>query len=135
MANDADPGTIIDQEPKGGKEVGENVTEIKVTISGGPEVVEMIPLDDMDYQTASTALRNIGLKAGVPSYENSETIEQGFVISYTPMEGVGVPPGTEVQIVLSKGPEDKPFPMPKLVGMTKARVIFTPAEAGRGELG
>ena len=30
MANDADPGTIIDQEPKGGKEVGENVTEIKV---------------------------------------------------------------------------------------------------------
>jgi len=123
VANDADPGTIIDQEPKGGKEVGENVTEIKVTISGGPEVGEMIPLDDMDYQTASTALRNIGLKAGVPSYENSETIEQGFVISYTPMEGVEVPPGTEVQIVLSKGPEDKPFPMPKLVGMTKARAL------------
>ena len=123
VANDADPGTIIDQEPKGGKEVGENVTEIKVTISGGPEVVKMIRLDDMDYQTASTALRNIGLKAGVPSYENSETIEQGFVISYTPMEGVEVPPGTEVQIVLSKGPEDKPFPMPKLVGMTKARAL------------
>ena len=123
VADDADPGTIIAQDPEGEKEVGENVTEIKVTISAGPEVVKMISLDDMDYQTASTALRNIGLKAGVPTYQNHETIEQGFVISYTPMEGVEVPPGTEVQIVVSKGPEDKPFPMPKLVGMTKSRAL------------
>ena len=114
VADDADPGTIIDQEPKGGKEVGENVTEIKVTVSGGPEMVKMIPLDNMDYQAASTALRNIGLKAGVPSYINSETVEQGFIISYTPLEGVDVPPGTEVEIVVSKGPADQPFDMPNL---------------------
>lgn len=123
VANDADPGTIIDQDPKGEREVGESVTQIKVTISAGPETVEMIPLDDMDYQTASTALRNIGLKIGVPTYENDETIEQGFIISYTPMEGVLVPPGTEVQVVVSKGPADKPFPMPKLVGRTKSQAL------------
>lgn len=125
VADDAEPGTIIDQDPEGDKEVGESVTQIKVTISAGPETVEMIPLDDMDYQTASTALRNIGLKAGVPSYENSETIEQGFIISYTPLEGVPVPPGTEVQIVVSKGPADKPFPMPKLVGMDEELANIT----------
>ena len=119
VADDADPGTIIDQEPKEGKEVGENVTEIKVTISGGPETVKMIRLDDMDYQAASTALRNIGLKAGVPSYTNSETVEQGFIISYTPLEGVDVPLGTEVEIVVSKGPADQPFDMPNLEGKTE----------------
>lgn len=123
VADDADPGTIIKQEPEEGKEVGENVTEIKVTISAGPEVVKMIPLDDMDYQTASTALRNIGLKIGVPTYENHETIEQGFIISYTPMKDVEVPPGTEVQVVVSKGPADKPFSMPSLVGMTESRAL------------
>lgn len=125
VADDADPGTIIDQEPKGGKEVGENVTEIKVTVSGGPEMVKMIPLDNMDYQAASTALRNIGLKAGVPSYINSETVEQGFIISYTPLEGVDVPPGTEVEIVVSKGPADQPFAMPSLEGKTEVEAKNT----------
>ena len=123
VADDAAPGTIIDQEPKGKREVGETVTQIKVTISGGPDVVPMIRLDDMDYQTASIALKNVGLKAGVPTYQNSETVEQGMIISYTPMEGVEVPPGTVVQMVVSKGPEDKPFPMPELVGMTKSRAL------------
>lgn len=125
VADDAEPGTIIDQDPKGEREVGENITEIKVTISAGPEVVEMISLDDMDYQTASQRLKDIGLKAGVPTYENSETIEQGFVISYTPFKGVKVPPGTEVQIVVSKGPADKPFPMPKLVDMDEELANIT----------
>ena len=125
VADDAEPGTIIDQEPKGEREVGENITEIKVTISAGPEVVEMISLDDMDYQTASQRLKDIGLKAGVPSYENSETIEQGFVISYTPFKGVKVPPGTEVQIVVSKGPADKPIKVPNLEGMTQSMAEST----------
>lgn len=123
VADEAEPGTIIAQDPERDKEVGESVTQIKVTISAGPETVEMIPLDDMDYQTASTALRNIGLKIGVPTYENDETIEQGFIISYTPMKGVLVPPGTEVQVVVSKGPADRPFSMPKLVGRTKSQAL------------
>lgn len=123
VADDADPGTIIAQDPEGDKEVGESVTQIKVTISAGPEVVEMIPLDDMDYQTAAQRLKDIGLKAGVPTYENHETIEQGFVISYTPLAGVAVPPGTEVQIVVSKGPADRPFSMPDLVGRTKSQAL------------
>lgn len=125
VANDAEPGTIIDQEPKAEREVGESVTEIKVTISAGPEMVEMISLDDMDYQAASTALRSIGLKAGVPTYENHETIEQGFIISYTPMKGVAVPPGTEVQIVVSRGPKDVPIAVPNLEGMTQSMAEST----------
>ena len=123
IADDADPGTIIDQDPKGDNEVGETITEIKVTISGGPEIIPVPRLDGMNFQDASTTLRNVGLKAAVPDYEFDETIEQGYVISYTPTEGVELSPGTEVHMVISKGPEDKPFPMPKLLGMTKARAL------------
>lgn len=133
VADDAEPGTIIAQDPEGKKEVGESVTEIKVTISGGPEVVEMIPLDGMDYQTASTALKDRGLRIGVPEYDNHETIEQGIIISYTPMQGVMVPLGTEVQVVISKGPEDKPFPMPDLSEMTEALAKKTYLNANLGE--
>ncbi len=136
VANDADPGTIIDQEPKGNKEVGEIITEITVTLSGGPEIIPMISLDGMNFQDASTALRNIGLKPGVPEYAFDETIEQGYIISYTPMEGVELPPGTEVQMVVSKGPETKPVEMPKLVDMTleRAQRTIDQHNLGRGKV-
>ncbi len=123
VADDAAPGTIIEQDPKGGKEVGETVTAIKVTISGGPEIVPVPDLDGMTYNNAVTLLKSMGLKVSAPKYENHETIEEGVIISYTPLKYVEVPPGTEVQIVVSKGPEDKPFRMPKLVGMTKSRAL------------
>ena len=118
VANDADPGTIIDQNPKGKREVSETVTEITVTISGGPEVVEMPPLDGMSYQDAANYLRSLGLKAAVPEYENHDTIEQGYIISYTPLPPIDLPPGTEVHMVVSKGPATVLLEMPKLVDMT-----------------
>ena len=125
VANDADPGTIIDQDPKGEREVGESVTEIKVTISAGPDTVTMIDLRDKDYQTASTILKEMGLRLAIPDYENHDTIEQGYIISYTPLEGVEVPPGTEVHVVVSKGPADKPIKMPSLVNMDKELAEIT----------
>lgn len=131
VVDDADPGTIIDQEPKGEKEVGESVTDIKVTISGGPNTVTMIDLTNKPYQAAVETLRDMGLKTAIPEYENDETIEQGYIISYTPLVGVEVPPGTEVHMVVSKGPADKPFPMPNLVGMTESRAL---AEIGNKNL-
>ena len=136
VTNDADPGTIIDQDPKGDKEVGENVTEIKVTISGGPEIIPMPDLSGMTYTYAAPYLRSLGLRPAVPTYENHDTIEEGFVISYTPMKDVELPPGTEVQIVVSKGPADEPFPMPELVGKTQALAesIITTSNLKRGRV-
>ena len=118
VADDAEPGTIINQDPRGGREVGESVNEITVTISGGPELIPMIALDNYSYQQAADILRSMGLKAAVPEYENHETIPQGYVISYTPLEGVDLPPGTEIHMVVSKGPATVLLEMPKLVDMT-----------------
>ncbi len=119
VTNDADPGTIIDQDPKAEKEVGETVKEIVVTISGGPEIVHVPKLDEMEYTAACALLQQEGLKPVIPpQYANSETVEKGHIISYTPLEGVALSPGAEVQMVVSLGPEDTPFPMPDLVDMT-----------------
>ena len=124
VTDDADPGTIIDQDPKADREVGETVTEITVTISGGPEIIKMPDIGGMEYTAACTQLRQEGLKPVIPpQYENHDTVEKGHIISYTPLEGVPLPPGTEVQMVVSLGPADVPFPMPKLVGMVKSRAL------------
>ena len=126
VADEAEPGTIIDQDPKAEKKVGDTVTEITVTISGGPKIIPMPNLDGKDYSSASGELRELGLKpVAPPEYKYDDTIEEGYIISYTPLKGVELTPGTEVHMVVSKGPEEEEIPMPDLAGMTEAMARST----------
>ncbi|MGO5021916.1 Stk1 family PASTA domain-containing Ser/Thr kinase [Lawsonibacter sp. LCP25S3_G6] len=118
VADDSEPGTIIKQDPEDGKKVTGELTEITITISGGQEMIEMIDLTNMDFQTAYNTLVEMGLKPLTPEYEFDDKVEENHVISYTPMKGVPLSPGDEVQMVVSKGPEKKTFVMPSLVDMT-----------------
>ncbi len=136
VADEAEPGTIIDQTPKGESQVGETETEITVTISGGLETVEMIDLLDMDFNEACNTLRAMGLKPVIPpDYANHETIEQNHIISYTPLKDVPLTPGTEVHMVVSRGPESKPIKMPELVGMTEELAKATISQHNLGTNG
>ncbi len=126
VTNEADPGTIIKQDPEGEKEVTEAVTEIKVTVSGGLETVMMPDISDMTYQEANRCLRDHGLKpVAPPEYANHDTIEEGKIISYTPHKDIEVPKNTEVNMVVSLGPKSEPVTMPELVGMTESLALST----------
>ncbi len=125
VTNDAEQGTILEQVPKAGDQVGENVTDITVTVSGGPEIIEMIDITNWDYQDAYRELLNMGLKPTVPTYENDEEVEANHIISFTPYEKTPLSPGTEIHMVVSKGPEKKPFPMPDLREMPKEQALST----------
>ena len=122
VTDESEPGTIIEQSPKEGSQVGETALEITVTISGGLETVPMIDLTNKDFNEACSELRALGLKPVVPpDYENHETIEQNHIISYTPLADTALPLGTEVHMVVSRGPKVEELDMPKLVGMTLER--------------
>ena len=125
VTNDAEQGTILEQVPKAGDQVGENVTDITVTVSGGPKIIEMIDITNWDYQDAYRELLNMGLKPTVPTYENDEEVEANHIISFTPYEKTPLSPGTEIHMVVSKGPEKKPFPMPDLREMPKEQALST----------
>ena len=99
--------------------MGEVVTQITVTISGGPELVEMIDVYDMDYQQAWLALDKLGLKIATPTYETSEEIAKNHVISSTPPKGAMIAPGTEISLVVSQGPKVKTTIVPTLIGRTQ----------------
>ena len=121
VADEAEPGTIIEQTPEAETQVEETVTEITVTISGGPDTVAMPRIDNMDYQEACRLLREKGLKPVVPPrYEHDDTVEEGHVISYTPLEGVELPPSTEVYMVVSLGPEEQKIEVPDLLNKTES---------------
>ena len=120
ITNDAEAGTILKQSPAAESQVDASVTEITVVVSGGPEVIYMIDLKDMEYREAFIALNEKGLKYDMPTYEFHDEIPEGHVISFTPLADTPVYPGTTtVQMVLSKGPERKEFPMPSLEEMTQ----------------
>ena len=125
VADDSEPGTIIKQDPAEDSSVRSEMTEITVTISGGQEMIEMIDLTGMDFQTAYNTLVEMGLKPLTPEYEYDDEVEENHVISYTPLKGVPLTPGSEVQMVVSKGPEKKTFAMPYLVDMTLERAKST----------
>ena len=112
MADESDPGTIIDQEPKAEDQVGEGVTQITVTVSGGPEIIVMIDLTNMEYQEAYQTLREMGLKPKVPTYEYDEEIQENHIISTAPLEGAVLTPGTEVELVVSRGRRSTALPCP-----------------------
>lgn len=120
VTNDAEPGTILSQSPDAGDSVNASVTEIKVTVSGGPELCYVPDIYDMDYLEAFLAIREAGLSVSNPTYEHHEDIELNHVVSFTPLKDVPLAPGTEVQIVVSLGPEVKEFEMFNLVGMLQS---------------
>ena len=118
VADESEPGTIIAQDPDAGDQVGEGVTQITVTVSGGPETVTMIDLTGMEYQAAYNTLRDMGLRPQVPTYQYDAEVPENYIISYTPLEGVVLAPGDKVELVVSRGPEKHNFAMPDLTGMT-----------------
>ena len=117
----AEAGTILKQSPEAGSKVGEDVTQITVTISGGPDLVEMIDVYNMEYREAYLKLTGMGLKVANPTYEASEDVAKDRVISYNPPEGAKLAPGDEVQLVVSSGPEVKTTVVPNLETLTEEK--------------
>ena len=118
---DTDAGVILHQDPAADSKVQDEVTPITVTVSGGPETVNMLDLKNMEYSKAYLAVTEMGLKVATPTFEHDDTIAYNHVISFTPLENNPVPLGTEVHMVVSLGPATETFSMPSLVGLTQEK--------------
>lgn len=60
-------GTILRQDPAAGSTVKSNNAEITVTVSGGPEVIQMIDVTNQEYLKALATLRDMGLSVEAPN--------------------------------------------------------------------
>lgn len=102
--NDLPEGMIISQTPKSGIKMPQGTT-IDLVVSKGPELKTfMVPsLENKTIREAEVALNMLGLKLGEISRENSETVENGLVISNARV-GEEVVQGTYINILVSDGP-------------------------------
>ena len=107
-SSEYEAGTVMSCSPDQGTEVEEGST-VKIVVSLGQEQVEVPNLKNQTADDAAGALSSRGLN-GNPSYEYSDSVAEGYVISQDPSAGSHVNPGTTVSYVVSRGPENVTVP-------------------------
>jgi eukaryotic-like serine/threonine-protein kinase len=104
-----------------------------------PESVAVPTLVGMSLEEAGAALGEVGLSLGATSYEPSEIMPGGTVLSQQPAPGVGVKPGATVSVTVSSDPPEPPpgtrerAPAPPSAGAF-ARVGVGPVEPPQVEV-
>jgi serine/threonine-protein kinase len=121
-------GLACHQNIKSGSKVKEG-TVIRVSFSSGnsDEEVEVPSVVGMTERSAISALDDAGFEASV-QYEESDSVEQGKVISQSPNAKAKAKEGSYVKIVVSRG--KKQVSVPHVVGVTEAEARNTISAAG-----
>ena len=101
-------GIVISQTPEGGSTAKEGDT-VTIYVSQGTETVRVPDVRGMSQQEAQTELGNAGLNIGSVSEEYSDSVDAGLVISQSVSQGSYADVGTRVNLVISRGPEEKTY--------------------------
>lgn len=114
---EADPqvaeDVVIRTDPPKGSTAEEGSTVV-IFYSGGPDLATVPQLRDEPVENAVQELADRGFSIGTRSRESNEAIDRGNVIRTDPAAGSEEPVGTEVDIVVSDGPEL--LTLPSVVG-------------------
>lgn len=101
-------GTVISTDPAAGERIRSN-DSVKLTISDGPETVNVPDVQGRTLARAKLLLTADGLAPGMVTREFSEDVPKGSVISTDPGAGSKRHAGTAIALVVSKGaPVDVP---------------------------
>ncbi len=123
--------SIAKQEPAAGEYRKGDNTVIKVWVSAGEEVGEMLDITNMTVAQANAKLKSLLEEYDIPQLEEPpeeewiyhDTVEAGFIISSDPAEGEELKKGDTISVVVSKGKEIKEYPVPQFVGQTLDSVL------------
>lgn len=90
---------------------------IEVVVSKGEKLVRVPDLLNKYSSDIEVALSEVGLKKGNIDYKFSDIYPEGIIISQKPESLTMVPEGTEIDFVISQGPEISYVIMPNLIGL------------------
>ncbi len=111
-------GEVIRQDPPARQDVppGSRVT---ITVSTGPEPIELPDLKGRSELEAANTLGNLGFEVAFFD-EESEDVDEGKVVRTDPPAGEKLAPGGTVTVVLSTG---KFIDVPSVVGLTSDEAV------------
>jgi len=106
-SSDVLEGGIFYQDPAAGESI-EPGSAVNITVSLGPQPVEVPNVFGMDLETAQQTVVNAGLKYTIFKVENNKPA--GTALSTDPQAGTLVDPGSTVTIYYSGGPPESTEP-------------------------
>ncbi len=107
----------VDGEPLDGGLLREPGAEVELVFSAGPVPRNVPTLVGLTLEDAAAAVATEQLTlVEAPDRQFSETVPEGSVITQTPEPGTQVDRGSEVQVVVSKGPDRRA--VPNVIGMS-----------------
>jgi beta-lactam-binding protein with PASTA domain len=104
--SDADPGTVIAQNPVGGTVVDKG-SRVELTIAKEAETVGVPNVVGFSRTTAEETLRDAGLRPKVVEEETDDPAAVDQVLRQSPGSGADVAPRSEVQIVVGVAPKEQ----------------------------
>ena len=107
--SDEPVGTILSQIPIGGTDVIPDETDLQFVVSKGQELHGVIDLKEYSEKTLNDYAKSSGFNIRIMGEEFNNTVPEGFVIAQTPEAGTKLAPGSTIDVVLSKGPVEKPI--------------------------
>ena len=119
-------GRVIATDPGRGERIRGNGT-VTITVSRGPERVEVPDVTGATLAEARRRLADAGLAPGMVTREFDEDVERGSVVRTDPGPGTGRRPGAAVAIVVSKGAR---IEVPDVVGENEGEARRRLTEAG-----
>jgi beta-lactam-binding protein with PASTA domain/predicted Ser/Thr protein kinase len=102
VASTKEVGHVVEQSP-GADEMVPKGSRVALSISAGPDTVELPDLRDYSEDEARTALANLNLKVGATKSVDDSGLDQGKVVSTNPEKGTSVAVGSTVALELSSG--------------------------------
>ena len=118
-------GTVLSQDPAAGTEVPQG-TAVSLAVSAGPPQVQIPEVKDSSQARAVNDLENLGLVVQTQERTNS-SVAAGNAVKTEPAAGETVPVGSDVLLIVSKGP--KQVTVPDVVGLGKGAAETTIADA------
>ena len=122
-------GKIVQQSPNPNAEAKEG-TNVELTVSVGKNKTIVPNLSNVEFEKVEELLKKSDLVLGNVERKYDEKVDENKVISQKRNYGEEVEKGTKIDIVVSRGKEDKKVEVPDLIGKTEAEAIKALYDSG-----
>lgn len=124
-----EPGKVVKQNPSANAEAKEG-TNVELTISVGKNKTLVPNLLNIEYDKVEELIKKNKLTLRNVEREYSDKVEENKVIKQSIEAGSEVDVDTKIDIVISRGKEDKKIEVPDLIGKTEAEALKILSDAG-----
>ncbi|MBT8159346.1 MULTISPECIES: Stk1 family PASTA domain-containing Ser/Thr kinase [Arthrobacter] len=125
--DDVQAGLAVGTEPASGQVV-RKFQPVALFVSKGPQLFPLPALAGLTLDQAKNALGNAEMTLGKVTEQYDDTVPAGSIVSQSPAKDTAVRHGTQVSLLVSKGPQ--PLPVPDVRGMDQQAAVQAISDAG-----